>query len=268
MYWIYELPIGVMGLVLILAFTLPALLGLWAARAWTYRTFGLSDDTNESVNGFVAGTSMLYGLLLGLVAVATWENYDAANTLASKEASAVAALYQDVSAFPQPERQVLQTHLENYLRYVIDVAWPAHRAGEIPRGGTLILSKFQGVLGAFQPKTANQQVILAEALTAFNALVEARRLRMDSVTNGLPAVFWVVILAGAALSIVLTYAVHLASMKAHLILTGIYALFVGLMIFLVAALDNPFRGDLSVSPDSYGLVLHGLQDLDPSKHGN
>ena len=268
LYWIYELPTWAMGLVVILAFLLPSLLGLLVVRTWIYRSFGLSDDTNESVNGFVAATGMLYGLLLGLVAVATWQNYDAANTLASKEASSVAALYQDVSAFPEPERQKLQAHLENYLSYVIDVAWPAHQVGEIPRGGTVILAKFQGVLSAFQPKTPNQQVILAEALSAFNTLVEARRMRMDSVTSGLPSVFWVVIVAGAVLSIALTYAVHLASWRAHLILTGVFSLFVGLLIFLVAALDNPFRGELSVSADSYKLVLQGLQDLDSSKHAN
>jgi Protein of unknown function (DUF4239) len=268
MYWIYDWPLWALGLGVLLAFLIPALLGLWASRAWVYRTFGLSDDTNESVNGFVAGTGMLYGLLLGLVAVATWENFDAANALASKEAVAVAALYQDVSSFPEPSRHVLQNHLETYLRYLIDVAWPAHQVGEIPRGGTLILAKFQGALGAFEPNNLSQQVHLAEALSAFNVLVEARRMRMDSVNTGLPSVFWVVILAGAALSIAFTYAVHVASMKAHMILTGMFAVFVALMIFLLVALDNPFRGELSVSADSYRLVLDSLKDLDPAKHSN
>lgn len=265
MYWIYDLPTSATGLVITLLFLLPALLGLMAARTWIYRTFRLSDETNESVNGFVAGTGVLYGLLLGLVAVATWQNYDSANTLASKEASSVAALYRDVCAFPEPERRELQDHLDNYLHDVIEVAWPAHRRGEIPRGGTVILSKFQRVLAAYQPATANQQVMLAEALTAFNKLVEARRMRIDSVTTGLPSVFWVVIIAGAFLSIGLTYAFHLPSLKTHLLLTGTYSLFVGFLIFLVAALDNPFRGELSVSSESYELVLKGLTDLDPGK---
>jgi hypothetical protein len=265
MLWIYELPTWVLGLIVTSTFVMLSLFGLRVSRTWLYRTFHLSDETNESVNGLVAATGMLYGLLLGLVAVATWQNYDAASTLASKEASSVAALYQDVSAFPEQERRVLQGHLESYLRYVIEVAWPGHQSGEIPRGGTLILARFQGVLTEFQPVTPNQQVIQAEALSAFNTLVEARRMRMDSVNNGLPAVFWVVIVAGGALSIALTYAVHVASWRTHVFLTGVFALFMGLLIFLIAALDNPFRGDLSVSADSYLLVLQGLQDLDPAR---
>ncbi len=268
MYWIYDLPTWAMGTFITSSFLLPTLLGLMAGRKWIYRSFRLSDETNESVNGFVAGAGVLYGLLLGLVAVATWQNYDSANTLASKEASSIAALYRDVCALPEPERGRLQRPLEHYLHYVIEVAWPAHRRGEVPRGGTVILSNFQGVLAAYQPTTANQQVMLAEALTAFNKLVEARRMRMDSVTTGLPSVFWVVIIAGAVLSIGRTHAFHLPSLKTHLLLTGIFSLFVGFLIFLVAALDHPFRGELSVAPEAYQLVLQGLKELDPAEQSD
>jgi hypothetical protein len=265
MYWIYDEPTWVLGLITTLAFLLPSLLGLILGRKWVYRTFRLSAETNESVNGYFAGAGVLYGLLLGLVAVATWQNYDSANSVASKEASSIAALYRDVSAFPEPARDQLQDYLEQYLNFVIDVAWPAHRHGEVPRGGTLLLSRFQGVLCGFQPANVNQQVILAEALTAFNKLVEARRMRMDSVGTGLPGVFWVVILAGAVLSIALTYTFHLPTLRGHLMLTGIYSLFLGFMIFLVVALDNPFRGELSVTPESYVHVLNGLAELDPAR---
>ena len=265
MYWIYDIPTWALGVLVVLSFLLPALLGLVASRKWLFRTFRLSDDTNESVNGIFAGVGVLFGLLLGLVAVATWQNFDSANTLASKEASSIAALYRDVCAFPEPERDRLQDHLEKYLHFVIEVAWPAHQRGEVPNGGTILLSKFQGILTSYQPTSANQQVMLSEALTAFNKLIEARRMRMDSVTTAIPSVFWVVIIAGAFLSIVLTYTFHLPALKTHLLLTGIFSLFVGFMIFLVAALDNPFRGELSVSPESYSIVLKGLKDLDPAK---
>jgi hypothetical protein len=35
----------------------------------------------------------------------------------------------------------------------------------------------------------------------------------------------------------------------HLFLGGALAAFLGIVIFLIAELDNPFRGDLSVGPD-------------------
>lgn len=264
MYWIYDIPTWLLGLVTISAFVLVSFLGLIVSRRWAGRTFRLSDETNEAVNGFFAAVGVMYSLLLGLVAVAAWQNNDAANATASKEAELTAALYRDICAFPETERHKLQDRLEQYLRYVIDIAFPAHRRGEVPNGGTRILSDFQGILTAYQPATANQQIMLSETFAAFNKVVEASRMRMDAVNAGIPSVFWIVILAGAILSIMLTYMFHLPSLKTHLLLTGIFSLFLGLVIFLIAALDNPFRGEMGVSPEVYASVLKGLKDLDPA----
>jgi hypothetical protein len=41
----------------------------------------------------------------------------------------------------------------------------------------------------------------------------------------------------------------------HAILVAVYAIFIGLMIFLTAAMDNPYRGNFSVTPDVYQEVL-------------
>ena len=48
-----------------------------------------------------------------------------------------------------------------------------------------------------------------------------------------------------------------------MVLTTVYSGFLGSAIFLVVALDHPFRGDVSVSPDAYVSLLERLKDLDP-----
>ncbi len=44
----------------------------------------------------------------------------------------------------------------------------------------------------------------------------------------------------------------------HLILGGVLAAILGLVIFSIAALDNPFRGHVSVGPDTIALVYKTL----------
>jgi len=44
----------------------------------------------------------------------------------------------------------------------------------------------------------------------------------------------------------------------HLILGGIFSLFLGMMIFLIAAMDHPFRGEVSVSPDAFQSIYNSL----------
>jgi hypothetical protein len=264
-YWIYDIPSWQLGLLIILSFLIVGITGLLVSRKWVYKKFRISDDSNEAISAIFAGVGMLYGLLLGLVAVASWQNFDNVGGLASKEAASVVALYRDVSVLQEPAKQKLQQDLERYLIHVINIDWPAHQRGEIANGGAFLLSMFHGDLAAYQPNSSTQQVLLAEALSAFNKLAEMRRARMDAVSTGIPAVFWVVILVGALLTIPSIYFFHLPSMATHLAVTGMFSIFLGCMIFLVAAVDNPFRGEVSVSPEPYQAVLDNLKNLDPSR---
>jgi hypothetical protein len=61
-------------------------------------------------------------------------------------------------------------------------------------------------------------------------------------------------LLAAAASIALTFLFILPDERAHLLLTVILAGFVGLLIFLIAAMDRPFRGEVSIGPEAFEAV--------------
>ena len=88
---------------------------------------------------------------------------------------------------------------------------------------------------------------------------------MLSATNGLLATIWWVVILGAATSIALTWFFSVESVRRHLLLTGIYAALIGLLIFLIAALDNPYRGEFSVGPDAFELVLDRMGKIAGAK---
>src|SRR5262249_37635432 len=85
-----------------------------------------------------------------------------------------------------------------------------------------------------------------------------RRLRLQAVGTGLPASLWSVVLIGAFLNIALTYLFWVENRPLHALLVGILATFVGLLIFLTAAMDNPFRGEFSVSPDVFQEIFDNV----------
>ena len=100
-----------------------------------------------------------------------------------------------------------------------------------------------------------------EALRQYNRLSELRRLRVLSTTSGLPGTIWYVLIFGAAASIILTSLFSVDSVRRHLFLTGLYSALIGLLIFLIAALDNPYRGEFSVGPDAFELVLDRINKM-------
>jgi hypothetical protein len=48
----------------------------------------------------------------------------------------------------------------------------------------------------------------------------------------------------------------------HLILGGMLSLFLGIVIFLIAAMDNPFRGEVSVGSVAFEIVFDQLMKPD------
>ena len=262
-YWIYDIPTWQLAIGIISLYLFIALAGLLLLRGWIYRIFDVSAETNEMTNGIFSGVGVLYGLLIGLVAVAGWENFNDVDDLVAKEAASAGALYRDISTLRQPAKAQMQAHIRHYLNEVIQVAWPLHQKGICDAEGTITLSKLHSVMTHYKPIAGADEDLFREALAAFNRLSEARRLRLGEVGTGIPVVFWIVIIGGSILTLPLIYLFHTNRLRTHIAATATYALFMGSMLFLLVAVDNPLRGEVSIPPDSFQEILDNLDSLDP-----
>lgn len=257
--WFYEIDTWQLGLFIVGVTCLFGVSGLFLTRFWIYESCRLNSETNESVSGLTGGVGVFIGLLVGLMAVAAWSNFDDVGKAAGREAAQIAVIYRDIGVLDEPQRSALRSEIKAYLHYVIDVAWPAHKRGESPRGGADILTKFLASLTSYDIRSQKDQILFAQALADYAKLIEARRARLESVSVRVPGVLWVVVLCTAALSIFLTYFFHLGTLRAHVILTGIFSMVLGLMIFLLVALDSPFRGGVSVETEDYKSLLDAFE---------
>jgi hypothetical protein len=175
-----------------------------------------------------------------------------------KESAALAGLYRDLDGYPQPLRGEAETMLRDYTRHVIVKDWPAHRRGAVNEEGSEVLDRFEDKIMAFEPGSEREKIVQADVIRSLDGVVEDRRLRLQAVTTGLPALLWSVVLIGALLNIALTYLFWVDNRKLHAVLVALLATFIGLLIFLTAAMDNPFRGEFSVSPTSFQMVLENV----------
>ena len=121
--------------------------------------------------------------------------------------------------------------------------------GIVPNNASGALADFQRDFMSFEPSTERQKILAAEAYRAFNDLTESRRARLNSVTAEMPGPLWLVVVAGAILSIATTWFFHTASFRMHFWMTVLFSALIGLLIYLVASLDNPYRGRVSVTPE-------------------
>jgi hypothetical protein len=257
MYWIYDYPRWAIAILFIAAFAALTWAGIFLTRASIHSWIHSEKRANEMIGFALSSFFVLFGLLLGLVAVATYQNYSNVTDTVDKEASSIAALDRDFAGFPQPVRGQLQDSLREYARYTIEDGWPQQRKGITPTGGSERIAALFHILAAFEPTKKSEEIFYAEALREFNHLIEARRMRLANVHVGLPAVIWWVVAFGAVLNIVLIWLQDM-EIHVHLILGAILASILGAVIFLIAMLDNPFRGGIGFGPDSIALVYERL----------
>lgn len=259
--WIYEIPPFPLALIMVVAIETVSLIGLFLARRFLLPRFNFHDGVNDAVSGTVQAIGVFYGITVGLIAIGVWETYSNAADIVSKESAYIGGLYRDVSGYPKPARDTMQSKLREYTHATIEQDWPAQQAGRTTDAGTRILNEFQSTLLAFEPSTPGQTVLHDEALDAYNKLVEARELRIDAVSSALSGVMWAVIWVGAAISIGVAYFFSVADPKLHAILVGMIAGFLAIVLFMIVINDRPFLGKTRIQADEYKLILDTLIDV-------
>jgi len=249
-YWIYDVPTPQLAVFIAGIFVVCFWIGSFLIRPILRTVVRSRSGTNDIVGYILSCFGVFYGLLLGLIAVAAYQNLNKAEENASREAVALTALYQDLSAYADPLRQTLRKDLRDYCAYVVDTAWPLQRKGVIPEDGRKKILAFRSTLLSFNPQSMGHVIFHTETLREFDNYYEARRMRLHDVRSGIPAVMWYVVIVGAVINLAIIWMFDMRIIT-QLILGGMLAFFMGTMIFLIAAMDNPHRGEVSVSSDAF-----------------
>ena len=214
-------------------------------------------EGQNDVAGFIyAVLGVAYAVLLGLVLIAVWEKWDAAETIATDEANELAGIFVFAHALPQPEGRHVQELVRSYDRVVIEEEWPLMAQGRSSPQAWDTLDELRGtILGLNPPKGAKQmgydQMRYDEMSEQLHDLGNARRERLLAAEQGLPPILWVVLILGGVITVGFTYLFGLQNTLVHLIMVGSLALVISMSLFTVAALDYPFRGDIHIHPTAY-----------------
>lgn len=256
MLWIYTLPEWVFGLLCCSVFVLIGILGYFLTRPVVRLLIGPPAGHNKGVDAVIGAVTLLYGLVLALLAVAVWQQFVAAQNIVASEAAALRSVYRDVDSYDEPARTVLTDQLRDYTRIVIDVEWPEQQRGIVPTGGIDKLAEFEKSLYSFEPRSERVRLVDQSAITEFNKMIEFRVMRLNTVASGIPATLWAVLLIGALITTLTTYFLQLEPVRTQLTMTSLVTLLVGLVVFMTAVVDHPFRGTrgMSVTPEAFQLV--------------
>jgi hypothetical protein len=114
---------------------------------------------------------------------------------------------------------------------------------------------------SFEPKTKTREALQNEMLSDLSAMTVAREQRLSAVTAAIPNVLWYVVIIGALLTVTFMWMLHM-KLTSQILLGSVTALFLGIMLFLIFAMDRPLRGAVSVTPEPFQSVYDQVMKWD------
>jgi amino acid transporter len=257
--WIYNNPTWLWGTVVVLALDGAACLGLVLFHRLIH--VEVRRAHNELTGFIVAVISVTYAVLLAFIAIATWESFTQSEDIVDREADAVGSIYRDTLGLAPETAQEIRSDIRVYTDSVINQEWPIQQAGEVPTQGWEPLRKIHSAIVMIHPANAGEAVLEAELLKTLNTLYSARGSRLSAVQGHIPEVIWWVIFFGGALTTGFTFIFGFHDIRMHLLTTAAVSTSLALVVVLIIALDWPFRGKVSVSPEAFVTTEQSWNDL-------
>jgi hypothetical protein len=257
--WIYALPAWLfMSACVIVASALSCSL-LAVVRLRITRN---EEITHNDVAGpvlTIIGT--LLAVMMSFMVVGVWQEYDNAAQTAQLEASALSDLHHLANAYPQQQRLRVQSAIDRYIQLVLNEEWPAMRHGGESRAAHDTAYEIADILVRWQPRTLHDQALQDRGEGFAGTFLDNRRNRILANRQGIPLALWATMLFTGALTVGFSFYFRVARPGAHYIMVITESAIIALIFSLIAELDYPFRGDISIDPFSFIHVMNAMHGV-------
>lgn len=214
---------------------------------------------NDVAAAIFSVVGVTFAVLLAFVAMLAWEGFNKAKAAAYSEAATVLDVYNASAGLAGPETPVMHDDIVGYLETVVRVEWPAQAEGLVVDRGSTYLQKLNTLATGLKPANVADGNLHAQLLQSLARLWDARQQRLLAAETTIPAVVWIVTIVGGALTIAFGSFLGVPSLGMHLAMSAALAVSGALVLILIIALSNPFRGDFRVSTLPFDRVLAQIE---------
>jgi hypothetical protein len=253
MMYLTASPLWVSAVILVVLPTIVAMLGTVFVR----HRVGLDRlAINNEVAGFKFATiGVLYAVLLAFTVILVWERFSSAETDVAQEAGAAATIYRLSNGIEVGPGAVLRARLTDYLNSIVSQDWPAMEQGTGSPAATSTLNSLYASTMAYAPADGRETAVFAEVLHQLDLMTQARRERLVLAAGIVPTVIWLVLLAGALMTLGFTFFFGAENLLAQTMMTGALCVMIFAGLLVIVAIDRPFAGSVKVQPEAISRVL-------------
>jgi hypothetical protein len=227
----------------------------------------VSNPARGTPMAIVGGTS--FAVLFAFLMVTAFQTYNGAKTGAASEANAVLVMARTAPLFPGAQRDELRSDLVCYSRAVVNVEWPAMRAGHSSALVDYWIAAYRAEFGRITVRSPRQQIAFQDLLNQAAVRTAGRQGRLSDDHAIVPTPLWVALLFVGCVAVALQ--LGMADPKERLLVQGLQiggiAAIVATGVLIINFLDHPFTlhvGGIQPTAMRHTLVL--AHTLDPSLH--
>ena len=210
--------------------------------------------------GLLPPLGIVFGLVVGFLAVQVWNDVGQAQTAVDREASALRSVVLLGGSFPTAQQGRMRALVRQHIQETVNKEWPAMasehatlKAVPAPLAEALRLSL------ALRPHSEGQKVAQREMVVALETALDARRERIIVSESRVNWAKWTGVVLLAALTLLAIALVHSEKRATTAITMGIFASAVAVCLLMIASQDRPFAGPFAVKPDALVQVIPGAR---------
>ncbi|MBE7171985.1 MAG: DUF4239 domain-containing protein [Williamsia sp.] len=212
---------------------------------------------NETAGLMFGAISLIYSLILAFVIVAVWTDYEDLTETIGKETYKLNEVMTHSSTLPDSIRHPLDKALKDYCTNVVTQEWELGE-GEVS-SFPVTITRMRMLLMHIQPGDKLQESVAAVILEDLNRISDLRRERLEHIRSHVPQVVWLILKAGSLILIVFSYFLEVPWIHMKRVYLFFLSSIMGMSLFLVDVLNDPFQGSVAVSKRPYEITLEKLQ---------
>jgi len=211
---------------------------------------------------------VIFGLLVGFVAVQIWNDFDKAKVAVATEASALRAAVLLAESLPDEQRTHFHALIKRHIDEAVNREWPAmaHEHLTLAPLSTHLVEALQLTI-SLKPQDESQRTAQREIVSALRTALNARRQRIIISQSEVGPVKWAAILLMGLCTLIAIAVVHSDNRLACAMAVTLFATGIALSSLLIAAYSRPFTGEISVKPELLQQVIPSeMATVQPNGH--
>ena len=219
---------------------------------------------HNNIAGFIFPViGVIDAVLLAFLAIGVWERFQTAEQRVHEEASQVSVLYKRADVFS--EAQLIRDELKEYAETVIHVEWPKMARGDRTVDAGPILERIAYHVRHLPIHSMTEQNAQGSMFDLLSVIERDRVNRLSMSASGLNGFLWIVLWTGTVVTVGFTFLFAFENVALQLTMIGALAFALALVLFLIASLEHPFRGQVSVTPEAFHNALSNFEQIETVK---